>query len=105
MPPFPVNTEAFTDFENASKGRYEEAWHLMMRKQQDYGPHAISRAPGGPLMGIAVRLHDKISRLAHLLDSDNDLMPENETLRDTMMDIANYGVIGMMVIDKKWPAE
>jgi hypothetical protein len=74
---------------------------LLQRKHADYGPNNIARAPGGPLNGLAVRLHDKVARLAHLLDKG--AAPNNESLRDTMLDICNYGIIGVLVIDSKWP--
>jgi len=28
--------------------------------------------------------------------------PENESLRDSFLDIANYAIIAMMVLDKQW---
>ena len=81
----------------------EEAVKLLLRKHADYGPNNIGRAPGGPLNGLAVRLHDKIARLAHLIDHMGQAEPKNESLRDTMLDIANYGIIGVLVLDGKWP--
>lgn len=80
---------------------YEESHEVLIRKHQDYGPDNIARAPGGPLMGLAVRLHDKVARLAHLLE--NGATPENESLADTFLDITNYGAIGQMVLGGTWP--
>jgi hypothetical protein len=37
-----------------------ELHDLLVSKQADYGPDAINRAPGGPLNGINVRIHDKV---------------------------------------------
>lgn len=73
---------------------------LLISKQKDYGPLNIARAPGGPLNGLRVRLFDKIQRLSHLVDTNKD--PEHESLKDTFMDIANYGIIGLMVLEDKW---
>jgi hypothetical protein len=50
---------------------------------------------------LAVRLHDKISRLSNLLE--NNIDPNNESIEDTFLDIANYGMIGLMIIKEKWP--
>lgn len=80
---------------------YEEAGALLLSKHADYGPRNIADAPGGPLNGLRVRLHDKLCRLSHLLDSGVD--PQHESLRDTLMDVGNYGMIGVMVLDGKWP--
>jgi hypothetical protein len=34
---------------------------------------------------------------------DNGATPENESLRDSFIDLANYSIIALMVIDKHWP--
>ena len=96
--PDPADMVAFADIVDERK--IAEAGTLVS-KHRDYGPYNIARAPGGPLVGLAVRLHDKVSRLAHLLESDVD--PEHEALEDTLLDIANYGTIGQMVCRGEWP--
>lgn len=89
------------DFELDSLDVYEELWDILIKKQSDYGPNNIRNAPGGPLNGLQVRLYDKMSRLINLIESG--VKPENESLRDTFVDIANYGVIGVMLIDNTFP--
>jgi hypothetical protein len=79
----------------------EEAGNLLLTKQNDYGPLNISRAPGGPLNGLRVRIFDKVSRINNLIDSG--VAPEHESLRDSFLDLANYAVIALMVIDGVWP--
>ena len=75
----------------------EEAVNILIRKHADYGPSNIMGSPVSPMFGLAVRLHDKIARMTNLLNSGN---PANfESLRDTMIDISNYGLIGVMVLD------
>jgi hypothetical protein len=73
---------------------------VMLKKHMDYGPTNISNAPGGALNGVAVRLHDKVARLANLLKTGNE--PNHESIYDTLLDIANYGIIGMLVFEDKW---
>jgi hypothetical protein len=73
---------------------------LLIRKQKDYGPKNISDSPGGPLNGLRVRMFDKLARINNLLETG--AKPENESLRDSFMDIANYAIIAMMVLDKQW---
>ena len=77
-----------------------EAGNLLMSKHNDYGSKNISDAPGGALNGLSVRLHDKVARLNNLLTSGKD--PQHESLRDTFIDIVNYGIISLLVIDGKW---
>ena len=73
---------------------------LLIRKQKDYGPKNISDSPGGPLNGLRVRMFDKLARINNLVETG--ATPENESLRDSFMDIANYAIIAMMVLDKQW---
>jgi hypothetical protein len=82
---------------------YEDALEVLVKKQSDYGPKNISLAPGGPLNGLRVRMHDKMSRINHLIDSG--ATPENESLRDSFLDMLNYSAIAMMVLDEDWPTE
>jgi hypothetical protein len=80
---------------------YRDALSVLLKKQQDYGPKNISQSPGGPLNGLRVRMWDKISRINHLLDSG--ATPENESLRDSFLDLMNYSAIAQMVLDGNWP--
>jgi hypothetical protein len=48
-------------------------------------------------------MHDKLARINHLIDNDVD--PENESLRDSFIDLANYAIIALMVLDGEWPSE
>ena len=73
---------------------------LLIRKQKDYGPKNISDAPGGPLNGLRVRMFDKLARINNLVETG--VKPENESMRDSFIDLANYAVISMMVLDNNW---
>ena len=79
----------------------DNAGNVLLGKQEDYGPLNISRAPGGPLNGLRVRMFDKISRINNLIDSGNE--PNHESLYDSFLDLANYSIIAMMVLDGTWP--
>jgi hypothetical protein len=91
------------EFKEEAKPFYSETFQVLVKKQSDYGPLNIARAPGGALNGLRVRMHDKMSRINHLIDSG--ATPENESLRDSFLDLANYAIIAMMVLDDKWPSE
>ena len=77
------------------------AGNLLIKKHKDYGPTNISLSPGGPLNGLRVRMHDKTARINHLIDSG--ATPENESLRDSFIDLLNYSAIALMVLDGTWP--
>jgi hypothetical protein len=79
---------------------YDEAEKLLLKKHKDYGPKNISGSPGGAINGLRVRMHDKLARINHLYDSG--ATPENESLRDSFIDMANYAIIAMLVLDGKW---
>lgn len=74
---------------------------LLLSKHADYGPANIANAPGGPVNGLLVRLHDKVARLANLTQTDGQ--PNYEALTDTADDIANYGTILGLVLEGDWP--
>lgn len=81
----------------------EELSELLISKHRDYGPKNISQSPGGPLNGLRVRMHDKLARINNLIDSGAE--PEHESLEDSFKDMANYAIIGLLVLRGKWPTE
>jgi len=91
------------DFKEHVRNTFSEAEDMLLRKHEDYGPTNIANAPGGALNGLRVRMHDKLARINHLIDKG--VTPTNESLRDSFLDLVNYGIIAMMVIDEKWPNE
>ena len=88
-------------FEDDLSKIFTEAEVLLLKKHRDYGPTNISRAPGGAINGLRVRMHDKTARINHLVD--NGATPENESLRDSFIDLLNYSAIALMVLDNNWP--
>ena len=87
----------------------EEMYEMFARKHMDYGLNNI--ALGGNLTnsedkkfsvtGLCIRLTDKISRLKNLLINGKNFV-EGESMEDTFIDIANYGIIGLLVGRDKW---
>jgi len=88
-------------FSKDVSNKFTEANDLLIKKHKDYGPTNIANAPGGALNGLRVRMHDKQARINHLID--NKLDPKNESLRDSFLDLANYAIIALMVLDEEWP--
>ena len=81
----------------------DELLNLLLSKHKDYGPLNIAKSPGGPINGLRVRMWDKIARINHLVD--NGAEAEHESLEDSFKDLANYALIGLMVLRGKWPQE
>ena len=76
---------------------------LLISKHKDYGPKNISLSPGGPLNGLRVRMWDKLARINNLIETSAD--PKHESLEDSFKDMANYAIIGLLVLQGRWPEE
>lgn len=88
-------------FEQSVAKVYADSQAVLLKKHEDYGPKNISGSPGGPLNGLRVRMHDKLARINHLMDSG--ATPQNESLEDSFLDLANYAIIAQLVIRGEWP--
>ena len=87
----------------------EEMYEMFAQKHMDYGLNNITL--GGDLTnsedkkfsltGLCIRLTDKISRLKNLLINGKNYV-QGEGMEDTFIDIANYGIIGLLVGRDKW---
>jgi len=99
---FPIISKEFKNIQ-------EEQLELFSKKMMDYGLGNISL--GGnleneddinyALQGIQIRMNDKINRLKNLLKNGKNYV-ENESIEDTLIDISNYGIIGLLLGRKKW---
>ena len=78
----------------------KEGRDLFARKANDYGGTLDNISMTG-LSGIAVRLVDKIARL-HSLTNGVEQKVKDESIRDTLIDISNYGKIGVLLLDGVW---
>lgn len=88
------------DFDDEVRIIYDELMSVLLKKHKDYGPKNIADAPGGAVNGLRVRIHDKIARINNLID--NGKTPEYESLEDSFKDLANYAIIGLLVLRGKW---
>jgi hypothetical protein len=79
---------------------YIELEELLLSKHKDYGPKNIADAPGGALNGLRVRIHDKMARINHLIDNNQEA--RHEPLEDSFKDLANYAIIALLVLRGKW---
>ncbi len=84
-------------FEQALARLNAECDRVMAEKQRDYGNLNIAI---WDVLGVVVRLTDKVMRLRELILSGRS--PQNESIRDTAVDIRNYGLILLMLIDGLW---
>ena len=86
-----------------------EQWELFCKKQMDYGPSNISMGTSLvtddekrlSLVGLIVRINDKIQRLINLVVKNNR-EAQNEPTIDAFKDLACYGIIAQIVQNGKW---
>jgi hypothetical protein len=87
-------------FEEDAQKIYDELLAILVKKQIDYGPYNIWHAPGGATNGLMVRMSDKLERLKNLIYKK--IEPNNESLEDSFVDMANYAIIALMVQRGVW---
>ena len=86
----------------------EEQYETFCKKQMDYGPSNISMGTGVgksvdkklATTALVIRINDKIQRLLNLVLDRRD--PQNESIDDNLIDIANYAVMALLVRGKEW---
>ena len=100
----------YPDLSKEFKLIQKEMYKMFAAKHMDYGLNNI--ALGGDIVnngddkkfsltGLCIRLTDKISRLKNLLINGKNYV-KGEGMEDTFIDIANYGIIGLLVGRDKW---
>ena len=73
---------------------------LYERKNHDYGNSFSETYRKLGIVSAATRMLDKMNRIVSLVTKDQQKV-NDESLRDTLIDIANYAVMTIMEIDKK----
>lgn len=74
----------------------KEAIELFQRKNKDYGDAFANYGP----VGVIVRMGDKINRLSSVTKNQVSLV-QNESIRDTLIDLHNYAAMAIMLMDEK----
>jgi len=110
LPDVEIFEEEYPELSREFKNIQNEQYELFARKMMDYGLNNVTL--GGDicnnsedkkfsLTGLTIRLTDKINRLKNLVVSGKQYV-KDEGIEDTFIDVANYGVIGMLVGRNKW---
>lgn len=72
---------------------------LYVRKNADYGD-SFSKVRMDIPNAILVRLSDKLNRLKSLMNSKNERQVNDESIDDTLMDLANYCLLELT--ERRW---
>jgi hypothetical protein len=82
--------------EEQMKNVQSEGLDLFRKKNKDYGDAFANYGT----IGVLVRLSDKISRAVSISNSSVTLV-NDESLRDTLIDLHNYAAMAIMLMDEK----
>ena len=93
---YPINGSATNTRVAQMKAVQDESLELFARKNKDYGD---SFAKYGSV-GVIVRLGDKIERLSSITRT-GVTMVNDESVRDTLIDLHNYAAMAVMLMDEK----
>lgn len=74
---------------------------IFAEKRADYGPSTEETFRKFGPVSFLVRMHDKLNRLDNLfVKGDTVRKVRDESVRDTLIDLANYCIIALIEIDK-----
>ena len=74
----------------------KEGFELFKRKNADYGDAFANYG----VIGVLVRMGDKIQRLMNITQKEITCV-NDESLRDTLIDLHNYSAMAVMLMDEK----
>lgn len=77
----------------------EELRTIYIKKNTDYGGSFDDSLDEDGLLVAKIRLGDKFKRLSQLVS--NEAQVDDETVRDTISDLANYAIMTLKWIDNK----
>ena len=78
----------------------DELYETYKKKNADYGNSFENSLDKHGLIAGIVRMDDKMSRLISL-NSKNEQQVLDESMRDTLMDLANYAIMSVMWLDEQ----
>jgi hypothetical protein len=70
---------------------------IFTKKNKDYGDAFAQHGT----VGVLVRISDKLSRFTNISKKGIEISVEDETLRDTLMDLHNYAAMAIMLLEER----
>ena len=77
----------------------KEMVELYSRKNTDYGGSFDESLAEDGLLVAKIRLKDKLNRFSQLIN--NDSLVEDESVHDTLIDLANYSIMTLMWMNEQ----
>lgn len=78
----------------------EEMLSTFERKNHDYGDSFTQTVDKFGLIASGVRMHDKLERFINIAQKEVSKVTD-ESMRDTLLDLANYAIMTVMYIDNE----
>jgi hypothetical protein len=72
-----------------------ECKQIFEKKNKDYGDAFAQHGT----VGVLVRISDKMSRFTNISKRGLEISVEDETLKDTLMDLHNYAAMAIMCME------
>jgi hypothetical protein len=96
-----LNIDSLEESPRATKHRkvIEEIHNTFNIKNADYGNSFGEQFNEYGLLSAVIRLDDKMRRLKQLMKQDAQV--KDESIRDTVLDMANYAIMTVMELDKE----
>lgn len=92
-----IKPEVNEKSENRFRFITEEMVTLYSKKNEDYGDAFTQSLDEDGLLVSKIRIKDKLNRFSQLID--NDALVDDESMRDTLIDLANYTVMTLIWLD------
>ena len=104
--------EMLTDESNSTESviktdadKFEDITKIMIdtftKKNHDYGNSFEQSLDEEGLAASRIRMGDKWNRYKTLSKNDSNIQVKDESLRDTLIDLANYAIMTVMWLDKQ----
>lgn len=74
----------------------EACSELFAKKNKDYGDAFAEHG----IVGVMVRIGDKMSRFTNISKKGIEISVDNETMKDTLMDLHNYAAMAIMLLEE-----
>lgn len=88
-----INVENFKKVTKEMETLYE-------KKNKDYGNSFDKSLDEDGLLVLKIRLGDKLNRFSKLINTPKeDIQVKDESIRDTLIDLANYAAMGVKWLD------
>ena len=89
------------DKESMFKAITEQMLALYLLKNKNYGDSFHKTYEDYGMMMPCIRLEDKLQRLKSLVKQGNKANVDDESIRDTLIDLANYSIMTVMELDRE----